>query len=117
MAQIEILSGIVVTLKTDQKQIVLVPIFTRDATNYVDYDPVERTIMSWPGTLPLSEIDWAVELRRLTREEFVTAWVALEMGDDPEEVKAQDNYQTYVDRARKRAGSMYDTPGMFFEAV
>lgn len=115
MAQIEINTGLVVTLKQDSKQVVLVPPWTDRTANCSEFDS-GRAIVSMPGTIPFDRIDWSLKRTKLTREQFVDAWVVFETGDDPEEIRQKPGYTNFVDRAKQRAENMYDTPGIVFEA-
>lgn len=115
MAQIEINTGLVVTLKIEPKKIVLVPPWTESSANCSEFDS-KQAIVSMPGTIPFDRIDWSLETAQLTKEQFVDAWVAFETRDDPEEIRQKPGYTNFVDRAKQRAENMYDTPGIVFEA-
>ena len=115
MAQIEIKTGLVATLKIEPKKVVLVPPWTASTANCSEYDP-DGAIDSMPGTIPFDRIDWSLGRNYLTREQFVGAWVAFELRDDTNEIRQKPGYTNYVDRARIRAENMYDTKGIIFEA-
>lgn len=114
MAQIEVTPGLVVTLLQDSTRVVLMPPWTEATANGSEFG-LDGAFGGMPGTIPFDKIDWSRERIRITREEFVTAWVDWEMKDDPLEVKVKPDYQSYIDRAKGRAEKLYDAQGTVYE--